>query len=550
MLSNLHIQNYALIQHLSVKFDTGLTIITGETGAGKSILLGSLGLIMGKRADLSAVANSNDKCVVEAAFEIDKYQLKEFFENHDLDYNATTFIRREILPSGKSRAFVNDTPVTLETLQLLSQKLIDIHSQHQTLELTNDEFQFSIVDALAANNQIIDSYKTKLKTYKAKSLALEQLKLEQAEALKTLDYNQFLLSELQEVNLENTDLEIFQQEFETLNNVEFIAEQLSESHNLLAQENFGLLDKLTEIKQLLTKISVFNKRYEELKNRIESVLIELKDIHVEIESETESLETDPSALEALSQKLQLFNNLFKKHAVDNISSLIEIKQDLENAVNKSFGNESQIKQLEQSIQKLKTELLETGNKIHNNRVKAVPVLIEQLKTILTNLGIPNADFKIDFTTTEEFKSNGIDNINFLFSANKGMPFQSLKKSASGGELSRIMMAIKTILSNYIQMPTLMFDEIDTGVSGEIANKMADTMLQLSKNMQVFAITHLPQIAAKGQSHFKVYKQDSGSKTETNLKLLSDNDRINEIAQMLSGSSLPSSAIAHAKQLLN
>lgn len=550
MLSNLHIQNYALIQQLSVKFDAGLTIITGETGAGKSILLGSLGLIMGKRADLSVVANSNDKCVVEAAFEIDKYQLKEFFETQDLDYNSTTFIRREILPSGKSRAFVNDTPVTLETLQLLAQKLIDIHSQHQTLELTNDEFQFSIVDALAANNQILDAYKTKLKTYKADSSALEQLKLEQAEALKTLDYNQFLLSELQEVNLENTDLETLEQEYETLNNVEFIAEQLSESHNLIAEENFGLLDKLTEVKQLLTKISGFNKRYEELKNRIESVLIELKDIHVEVESETESLETDPSALEALSQKLQLFNNLFKKHAVDNISALIEIKQDLENAVNKSFGNENKIKQLEQSIQKLKTELLETGNKIHNNRVKAVPVLIEKLKTILTDLGIPNADFKIDFSTTEEFKSNGIDNINFLFSANKGMPFQSLKKSASGGELSRIMMAIKTILSNYIQMPTLMFDEIDTGVSGEIANKMADTMLQLSKNMQVFAITHLPQIAAKGQSHFKVYKQDSGSKTETNLKLLSDNERINEIAQMLSGSSLPSSAIAHAKQLLN
>lgn len=550
MLSSLHIQNYALIQHLSVKFDAGLTIITGETGAGKSILLGSLGLIMGKRADLSVVANSNDKCVVEAAFEIDKYQLKEFFETQDLDYNSTTFIRREILPSGKSRAFVNDTPVTLETLQLLAQKLIDIHSQHQTLELTNDEFQFSIVDALAANNQILDAYKTKLKTYKADSSALEQLKLEQAEALKTLDYNQFLLSELQEVNLENTDLETLEQEYETLNNVEFIAEQLSESHNLIAEENFGLLDKLTEVKQLLTKISGFNKRYEELKNRIESVLIELKDIHVEVESETESLETDPSALEALSQKLQLFKNLFKKHAVDNISALIEIKQDLENAVNKSFGNENKIKQLEQSIQKLKTELLETGNKINNNRVKAVPVLIEKLKTILTDLGIPNADFKIDFSTTEEFKSNGIDNINFLFSANKGMPFQSLKKSASGGELSRIMMSIKTILSNYIQMPTLMFDEIDTGVSGEIANKMADTMLQLSKNMQVFAITHLPQIAAKGQSHFKVYKQDSGSKTETNLKLLSDNERINEIAQMLSGSSLPSSAIAHAKQLLN
>jgi DNA repair protein RecN (Recombination protein N) len=550
VLSNLFIKNYALIQQLSVKFDSGLTIITGETGAGKSILLGSLGLIMGKRADLSVVANSNDKCVVEAAFEIDRYQLKEFFETQDLDYNSTTLIRREILPSGKSRAFVNDTPITLEILQLLAQKLIDIHSQHQTLELTNDEFQFNIVDALAANGKDLELYKNTLKTYKAESFALEQLKLEQAEAFKTLDYNQFLLSELQDINLENVNLETLEQEFETLNNVEFIAEQLSLSHNFIAEENFGLLGKLTEVKQLLSKISGFNKRYEVLKNRIESVLIELKDIHLEVESESESLETDPAALESLDQKLQLFNNLFKKHAVGNISALIEIKQDLESAVNKSFGNDNQIKQLEQSIQKLKSELLEIGNRLHSNRVKAIPVLIGKLKTILTDLGMPNSDFKIDFEKSKDFKSNGLDDISFLFSANKGMQFQSLKKSASGGELSRIMMAIKTILSNYIQMPTLMFDEIDTGVSGEIANKMADTMIQLSKNMQVFAITHLPQIAAKGQSHFKVYKQDSGSKTETNLKLLTENERINEIAQMLSGSSLPSSAIAHAKQLLN
>lgn len=550
MLSNLFIKNYALIQQLSVRFDFGLTIITGETGAGKSILLGSLGLIMGKRADLSVVANSNDKCVVEAAFEIDRYELKEFFEAQDLDYNSTTLIRREILPSGKSRAFVNDTPVTLEILQLLAQKLIDIHSQHQTLELTNDDFQFNIVDALAANGKDLEFYKNTLKTYKAESFALEQLKLEQAEAFKTLDYNQFLLSELQDINLENVDLETLEQEFETLNNLEFISEQLSLSHNFIAEENFGLIGKLTEVKQLLSKISGFNKRYEVLKNRIESVLIELKDIHLEVESESESLETDPAALESLDQKLQLFNNLFKKHAVGNISALIEIKQDLESAVNKSFGNENQIKQLEQSIQKLKSELLEIGNRLHSNRVKVVPVLIEKLKTILTVLGMPNSDFKIDFEKSKDFKSNGLDDISFLFSANKGMQFQHLKKSASGGELSRIMMAIKTILSNYIQMPTLMFDEIDTGVSGEIANKMADTMIQLSKNMQVFAITHLPQIAAKGQSHFKVYKQDSGSKTETNLKLLTENERINEIAQMLSGSSLPSSAIAHAKQLLN
>lgn len=550
MLSHLSIKNYALIQELNVDFDSGLTIITGETGAGKSILLGSLGLVMGKRADLSVMANTTEKCVVEAGFKIDQYQLQSFFEEQDLDYSSTTYIRREILPSGKSRAFVNDTPVNLEVLQLLSQNLFDIHSQHQTLELTNDEFQFNIVDALASNQETLEHYKSILQTFKAESIQLEKLKSEQAEALKTLDYNQFLLSELQTINLETFNLEELEQEYEALSNVELITEQLSGSINLIDDENIGLLGKITELKQMLSKISGFSAKYQDLLHRTDSLLIEFKDIHLEIQDQADVLDMNPSALQVLAEKLQIINNLFKKHSVESVADLIKIQSDLEMTVDKSFSNDSQIKKIEQSIIGLKQQLSDLGIKLHNKRVEAIPGLIDKLKSILTDLGMPNADFKVEFMEVNEFKYNGLDDISFLLSANKGMPFQSLKKSASGGELSRIMMAIKAILSNYIQMPTLMFDEIDTGVSGEIANKMAYIMKQLSKNMQVFAITHLPQIAAQGQTHFKVFKQDIGSKTETNLKLLNYDERIIEIAQMLSGSSLPSSAIAHAKQLLN
>lgn len=550
MLTTLSIKNYALISQLKADFTNGLSIITGETGAGKSILLGSLGLIMGKRADLSAIGNTNEKCIIEAAFNISNYQLQSLFETLDLDYEPQTFIRREILPSGKSRAFVNDTPVTLEVLQILSENLIDIHSQHQTLELTNDEFQFEIIDALADNHELLQDYQNELHIYKSYNSELNQLKQEQSEAIKALDYNQFLLNELETIKLETVDLVALEQEYEALSNVEFIAEQISSSLELLNNEGVGVLGSIVELKQKLSKISGFSSKYEDLLNRINSVLIELKDINIELEDASEQLEINPAAIETIDTKLKLIHNLLQKHNVEGITGLIEIQHELSNKVQNSFNNEQRIQQLEKSIATSERELRTLATNLHEKRQKAVPVLIDELKQILLNLGMPNADFKLEFTKSGVFKQHGADDIVFLFSANKGSAFLPLKKAASGGELSRIMMAIKSILSNYKQMPTLMFDEIDTGVSGEIANKMADIMKQLSHNMQVFAITHLPQIAAKGATHFKVYKEDIGAQTQTQLKRLNKEERIVEIAQMLSGSSLPSSAIAHAKQLLN
>lgn len=550
MLASLYIQNYALISELKANFSNGLTIITGETGAGKSILLGSLGMIMGKRADLSAIGNTNDKCIIEATFNVSKYKLQTLFQDLDLDYDTQTIIRREILPSGKSRAFINDTPVNLEVLQTLSASLIDIHSQHQTLELTNDDFQFEIIDALADNQKLIAEYQHDLQNYKSYISELAQLKSEQAEALKALDYNQFLLNELETIKLESINLSVLEQEYDALSNVEFIAEQLASSSDLLNNESIGLIGKISMLKQTLTRISNFSTKYEDLTQRIESVLIELKDINIEIEDASENLEINPSVLEALDVQLKLIHNLLKKHNVESIDDLLTIREELSIKVQNSFNNDKKIIKIEQAIATSEKELTTRASNLHERRQKAAPILINQLKKILQNLGMPNADFKLEFTHSKVFKSNGADDLSFLFSANKGSNFQLLKKSASGGELSRIMMAIKSILSNYIQMPTIMFDEIDTGVSGEIANKMADVMKQLSRNLQVFAITHLPQIAAKGEAHFKVFKEDVDAQTQTKLKLLDNDERILEIAQMLSGSSLPSSAIAHAKQLLN
>ena len=550
MLASLYIQNYALISQLKANFNNGLTIITGETGAGKSILLGSLGMIMGKRADLSAIGNTNDKCIIEATFDVSKYKLQALFKDLDLDYDTQTIIRREILPSGKSRAFVNDTPVNLEVLQTLSANLIDIHSQHQTLELTNDDFQFEIIDALAENQKLIADYQLELQNYKSYISELAQLKSEQAEALKALDYNQFLFNELETINLESIDLTVLEQEYEALSNVEFIAEQLASSSDLLNNESIGLIANISVLKQTLSRISNFSKNYEELTQRVESVLIELKDVNIEVEDASENLEINPSALEALDAQLKLINNLLQKHNVEAIADLLAIREDLSVKIQNSFNNDKRILKLEQALTTSEKDLSNRAESLHQRRQKAVPLLIKQLKQILQNLGMPNADFKLEFAKSKIFKSNGTDDLSFLFSANKGSNFQLLKKSASGGELSRIMMAIKSILSNYIQMPTIMFDEIDTGVSGEIANKMAKVMKQLSNNLQVFAITHLPQIAAKGESHFKVFKEDIDAQTQTKLKLLDKDERVVEIAQMLSGSSLTSSAIAHAKQLLN
>ncbi|MFD0988987.1 DNA repair protein RecN [Mariniflexile jejuense] len=550
MLTSLSIKNYALIDNLQVDFNNGFSIITGETGAGKSILLGGLSLILGKRADLSSLKNTEEKCVIEAVFNISNYKLKALFKAEDLDYEDETIIRREILPSGKSRAFVNDSPVNLNSLQVLSERLIDIHSQHETLQLTSNEFQFQIIDALANNEAELQTYKVELKAYKTLKKELQELLNFQTEAIKEHDYNTFLLNELVEAKLVEGEFELLEEEYETLNNIEGIKEKLSEAYQLLNEESVGVLSTLKSLKNTLQKLSTFSSKYEDLFNRVNSSLIEMDDVYAEVDVLQENLEADPNRLAVVDAKLRLLHNLMQKHVVTTISELIEIKNQLEEkvAVTENLDETIQNKRLEIEA---KTEVLNgISTEIHNKRSKIIPELKAQLETILASLGMPNAQFNIEIVQVDDFLPNGKDDLSFLFSANKGGNFNELKKAASGGELSRIMLAIKSVLAKYIQLPTIMFDEIDTGVSGEISNKMGDIMLEMSKTMQVFSITHLPQIAAKGHSHFKVFKEDVNDVTQTNLVKLNHDERIVEIAQMLGGLEMSSSAIAHAKELLN
>ncbi|WP_445738089.1 DNA repair protein RecN [Mariniflexile sp.] len=550
MLTSLSIKNYALIDTLQVDFNDGFSIITGETGAGKSILLGGLSLILGKRADLSSLKNTEEKCVIEAVFNISNYKLQALFKAEDFDYEAQTIIRREILPSGKSRAFVNDSPVNLNGLQLLGERLIDIHSQHETLQLTSNGFQFQIIDALANNDETLQSYKIELKGYKKLKKELQELLDFQAEAIKEHDYNSFLLNELVEANLVDGEMELLEEEYETLNNIEAIKEKLSEAYLLLNEEQIGIISALTSLKNTFQKLSGFSSKYEDLFNRVNSSLIDMDDIYSEVDVLQEQLEADPNRLEVVDSKLRVLHNLMQKHVANSISELIDIKNQLEEKVSFTENLDDSIQKKRLEIDAKEIELNTISNDIHNKRTAIIPQLKEQLETILGSLGMPNAQFKIEIIYGEEFFANGKDDLSFLFSANKGGNFNELKKAASGGELSRIMLAIKSVLSKYIQLPTIMFDEIDTGVSGEISNKMGDIMLQMSKTMQVFSITHLPQIAAKGHSHFKVFKEDVNDVTQTNLVKLNHDERIVEIAQMLGGLEMSSSAIAHAKELLN
>lgn len=550
MLSSLTIKNYALIDHLQVDFNNGFTIITGETGAGKSILLGGLSLILGKRADLSSLKDKETKCIIEAVFNISNYNLESLFKAEDLDYEPQTIIRREILPSGKSRAFVNDSPVNLSSLQLLGERLIDVHSQHQTLQLTENDFQFQVIDALAKNQDELNTFTKNLDEYKRLKHELTELQTLKSEAIKEHDYNAFLLNELVEANLVDGDLESLEAEYETLNNVEDIKERLSEAYQLLSDEQIGAITTITNLKNTFQKLSDVSSKYQDLYERINSCLIEVDDIYNEVDALQGDIEADPNRLEVVNSKLQVLNSLLQKHQVATVSELIEIREALTEKVAVTENLDGTIQNKEKEISKVERQLDNLAKNIHINRNKAIPNLIKRLQSILSDLGMPNAQFNIELKETDIYFSNGKDELSFLFSANKGGNFNELKKAASGGELSRIMLAIKLVLSDYTQLPTIMFDEIDTGVSGEISNKMGDIMLQMSKNMQVFSITHLPQIAAKGHSHFKVYKEDVDNITQTNLIKLNHDDRIVEIAQMLGGSELSTSAIAHAKELLN
>lgn len=550
MLTSLAIKNYALIDNLSVKFFDGFSTITGETGAGKSILLGGLALILGKRADLSSLKDNKNKCIIEGEFLIEKYGLEFFFDENDIDFEERTIIRREILPSGKSRAFINDTPTTLNILSELSNKLIDIHSQHQTLKLSDTNFQFLIIDALAANSKYLHSYKKGLDLFKKLNNELQILIKNQQEATNQHDYNSFLLNELVDAGFKPNEQELLEGTLEKLNHAEEIKILLNEVQKLGGVEEVGIADLLHKYQGIISKLSGFSKDFNELSERIRSLNIEFDDIAKELENSNETVEYSPQEIEKYNNRMQLLYDLYKKHQVTTIDELIEKQQKLSDKVSSVENASAYLEEKKDAISEIENQLNKLAEIIRNNRRKAIPDLIKQLEVLLKELEMPTTSFKINLIETEGFLSNGKDELEFLIATNKGSDYENFKKIASGGEMSRIMLAVKSILSNYSNLPTIILDEIDTGVSGEVSNRIASVMSSMSDNMQVIAITHLPQIAAKGDHHFKVYKTEINNKTETNIKVLTENERVEELAEMLSGKEIVDSAVVHARQLLN
>ena len=550
MLTSLSIHNYALINQLSIDLSSGLSIITGETGAGKSILLGALGLVLGNRADLSSLKDTSKKCIVEAKVALENYDLKDFFEKVDLDYEDTTILRREILPSGKSRAFVNDTPVTLSVLNELRSKLIDVHSQHQTMQLSDASFQFTVLDALAKNAKKVASYKRGVHQLHQLKKELGHLESNQREINLQYDYNSHLFNELEDANLQVDEQSNLEEKLEKLNNIEEIKLNLSEALDLSVNEEVGIQNLLNTLENRVSKIASFSKEYQDVSERITSVKIEIDDIVGELETANENVEFNPNEAEEINDRLQLLYNLQKKHGVSSNQELVTVLEDLSEKVRQVESADEVINQKRKEIEDVSEKLDQIALKITDARKKVIPNLKKELEILLSDLGMENARFSININPTSNYFSNGKDELEFLFSANKGGNFGELKKVASGGELSRIMLAVKKVLSENTQLPTIIFDEIDTGVSGEVSNKIAAIMQQMSKHMQVISITHLPQVAAKGDNHYKVYKEEINSVTTTNLRLLTADERIVEIAEMLSGKEISETAITHAKELLN
>ena len=549
MLQSLAIKNFALIEDMKVPFSKGFTIITGETGSGKSILLDALALVLGRRADLSALRNKEEKCVVEAEFAIENYALADFFHQEELDYEPLTIIRREILPSGKSRAFVNDSPVTLDVLSRLSKALIDIHSQHDTQQLSEEDFQFFLIDALAENTPLLQEYQAALKVYKQQSKKLQELKDFQENTQKEHDYNTFVLGELQEIDLEEGMQEELEAFYTQASNSETIRDNLSEAANLLAEEEQGIMTQVRELSSLFATLSSYSPQYNELYERIDAVFIELDDLSREVYDLAENVEFDPKKLARVQKKLQKIYDLQKKHKVATVAELIAIEEALEAKVAQMENIEGDIEIAQKEADQALQTLSALAQKLHKAREKVIPTLTKSLQTSLKDLGMPNAQFQISLSPTDHYQPKGNDTLSFLFSANKGGNFGLLKKTASGGELSRIMLTIKSLLATKIVLPTIIFDEIDTGVSGEIAHKMGEIMKQMSQSRQVFAISHLPQVASKGDAHIKIYKTDIEGRTTTQFQALSQEQRIEEIAQMLGGKDITDSARAHAKELL-
>lgn len=550
MLQNLRIQNFALIEETEVKLNDGLTVITGETGAGKSILLGALGLTLGNRADVSSLHDKTKKCIIEAQFLIKAYNLKYFFETNELDFEDVTTIRREITAEGKSRAFINDTPTTLAVLKELGDQLIDIHSQHQTLLLKETNFQFELVDAFAQTNSLFSDYKKQYNQLSKLKKQLEDLTAQELQAKKELDYFQFQFNELEEASIKVGVQEQLEEESETLENAEFIKGNLSKSSLAINGGDENIVAALAIVKQQLQSVSKFGKQFNELFERINSLSIDLKELAKDIDSCEEEVVYDNNRLEEVNSQLDKLNRLLKKHGVNSEADLLAIKDDIENKLQQFSSLEISIEKTHKEINVLEKQCKTLAKELSDKRQKATSGIEQSIKTMLTSLSMANAQFKIELKPLDTLSLNGQDAISFLFTANKGAEFKELHKTASGGELSRLMLCLKALLAERTALPTIIFDEIDTGVSGDVADKIGNILLAMGKTMQVITITHLPQMASKGSNHLFVYKSDTKDKTTSSIKLLNTEERIAEIAKMLSTGTPTEIALKNAKELLN
>lgn len=548
MLKRIFIQNYALIDTLDIDLKKGLQVITGETGAGKSIILGALRLIMGERADAKSIQNTESKSIIEAEFDVSE-NLKTFFEENDLDYEPITIIRREILPSGKSRAFVNDVPTTLDVLRELSAQLIDIHSQFETSRLFSEDYQFKILDGLSENKELITTYQKDYHSFRALKKQLAELENQLNEGNKDSDYKQYLLNELEEAQLDDLDLDAVQQELSSQENVEHISENLAHIFRLTDQESIGLLDSFTEMRSKLSKVADLSHQFTELNDRLESLFVEFKDIVFELQSKAEDLEMNPERLEELKDKVNKTNTLLLKHKVGSVSELIEIRDQLATEQTSFSDIEERIAYLKQEITDKETQLRILAEKLSKNRNLSAPEFSEKIETLLRRLGLEKAKIEVQLTPNEDFSAFGLDGIAIMFQANTGFPLKPIQSAISGGERSRVMLAIKKIMAENAELPTLILDEIDTGVSGKVAEEIGLLMKEMSADLQLIVITHLAQVASKGSDNYKVIKHDIDGKTKSSIIPLSPDEKLQEIAQLLSGSTITDAAIEQARALI-
>lgn len=548
MLSRIYIQNFALIDQLEIHFKKGLQVITGETGAGKSIILGALRLILGERADSKSISDFSTKSVVEAEFKISE-SLKIFFEENDLDFEEDTIIRREILPSGKSRAFVNDVPVTLDVLKELSERLIDIHSQFETSQLFSEEYQFKIIDGLSENKNLIETYQNDYFEFQRKQRELEKLKNTLSEGNKESDYKLFLLEELEAAQLETVNYELLQSQISLAENKGAISELLAQIFARTDQEEVGLFDSFYDVKNKLSRVADLSLQFSELNARLEENYVEFKDILFQLQNEAEKLDANPEDLLVLQEQNDKINALFLKHKVSDIEDLLKIKEELSLEKNSFEDIENKIAQLEKEIAEASQSLLKKAEILSKNRKKTAPVFVEKVESLLHQLGLEKAKVQVELSSTREFGKFGTEKIQLLFQANAGFALKPIQNAISGGERSRVMLSIKKLMAENAELPTLILDEIDTGVSGRIADEMGNVMQEMAENMQLIVITHLAQVAAKGNDNYKVQKSDIEGKTQTRIFPLNQEEKLTEIAQLLSGSKITDAAILQAKELM-